>query len=108
MDYTTILCAHAELSRLQNSTTWIVIWRICKREKIKRMKTKIIGGITMSTQIKITHTFNAPRELVFKALTKSEHLMNWWGQKDGHSRFLNQISVRAVSFTTARDLLTAT
>ena len=45
------------------------------------MKTKIIGGITMSTQIKITHTFNAPRELVFKALTKSEHLMNWWGPK---------------------------
>ena len=35
----------------------------------------------MSTQIKITHTFNAPRELVFKALTKSEHLMNWWGPK---------------------------
>ena len=52
-----------------------------KRKKIKRMKTKIIGGITMSTQIKITHTFNAPRELVFKALTKSEHLMNWWGPK---------------------------
>ena len=45
------------------------------------MKTKIIGGITMSTQIKITYTINAPRELVFKALTKSEHLMNWWGPK---------------------------
>ena len=81
MDYTTILCAHAELSRLQNSTTWIVILRICKREKIKRMKTRIIGGITMSTQIKTTHTFNAPREPVFKALTNSEHLMNWWGPK---------------------------
>ncbi len=35
----------------------------------------------MSTQIKITHTFNAPRELVFKALTESEHLKNWWGPK---------------------------
>ena len=81
MDYTTILCAHAELSRLQNSTTWIVILRICKREKIKRRKTRIIGGITMSTQIKITHTFNAPREPVFKVLTNSEHLMNWWGPK---------------------------
>ena len=81
MDYTTILCAHAELSRLQNLSTCIVILKICKREKIKRIKTKIIGGITMSTQIKITHTFNAPRELVFKALTKSEHLMNWWGPK---------------------------
>jgi uncharacterized protein YndB with AHSA1/START domain len=45
------------------------------------MKTKIIGGITMSTQIKITNTFNAPRELVFKAFTESEHLKNWWGPK---------------------------
>ncbi|MEH7335272.1 SRPBCC domain-containing protein [Neobacillus drentensis] len=35
----------------------------------------------MSNQIKITHTFNAPRELVFKALTESEHLKNWWGPK---------------------------
>ena len=81
MDDTTLLCVHAEPSRLQNLSNCIVILRICKREKIKRIKTKIIGGITMSTQIKITHTFHAPRKLVFKALTKSEHLMNWWGPK---------------------------
>lgn len=35
----------------------------------------------MSTQIKITHTFNAPREKVFEALTNPEHLQNWWGPK---------------------------
>lgn len=35
----------------------------------------------MSIQIKITHTFNASSELVFKALTESEHLKNWWGPK---------------------------
>ncbi|WP_242637939.1 MULTISPECIES: SRPBCC domain-containing protein [Bacillaceae] len=35
----------------------------------------------MSTQIKTIHTFNAPRELVFQALTDSEHLKNWWGPK---------------------------
>ncbi|MCM3690833.1 SRPBCC domain-containing protein [Neobacillus niacini] len=35
----------------------------------------------MPTQIKITHTFNAPRELVFKAFTESDHLKNWWGPK---------------------------
>ena len=35
----------------------------------------------MSTQINVTHTFNANRELVFKALTESEHLKNWWGPK---------------------------
>jgi uncharacterized protein YndB with AHSA1/START domain len=43
--------------------------------------TKITGGITMSTQIEITHTFHAPRELVFKAFTESEHLQYWWGPK---------------------------
>jgi uncharacterized protein YndB with AHSA1/START domain len=26
-------------------------------------------------------TFNAPRELVFKAWTEPEHLMHWWGPK---------------------------
>ena len=35
----------------------------------------------MTTQIKVTHTLNAPRELVFKALTESDHLKNWWGPK---------------------------
>lgn len=33
----------------------------------------------MGTQVELTHTFNAPRELVFKAFTESEHLQNWWG-----------------------------
>ncbi len=47
----------------------------------KKMITKIIGGNTMSTQVKITHTFNATRELVFKAFIESEHLQNWWGPK---------------------------
>jgi uncharacterized protein YndB with AHSA1/START domain len=40
-----------------------------------------MGEITMPTQIEITHTFHAPRELVFKAFTESEHLQNWWGPK---------------------------
>ncbi|OME88346.1 polyketide cyclase [Paenibacillus sp. FSL A5-0031] len=35
----------------------------------------------MTTKIKMTHTFNAPRDLVFKAFTESEHLLNWWGPK---------------------------
>ncbi|WHZ02710.1 SRPBCC domain-containing protein [Neobacillus sp. YX16] len=35
----------------------------------------------MSTQIKVMHTFNAPRDLVFKAFTDSDHLKNWWGPK---------------------------
>lgn len=35
----------------------------------------------MSAKIEITRTFNAPRELVFKAFTEKEHLLNWWGPK---------------------------
>lgn len=40
-----------------------------------------IGEIAMSSQIEITYTFNAPRELVVKAFTESQHLRNWWGPK---------------------------
>ena len=29
----------------------------------------------------LTRTFNAPRELVFKAWTSAEHLKHWWGPK---------------------------
>ena len=35
----------------------------------------------MFTKTEITHSFNAPGELVFKAFTESEHLKNWWGPK---------------------------
>lgn len=52
-----------------------------KKNDNKKMITKITGGITMSIQIKITHTFHAPRKRVFKAFTESEHLQNWWGPK---------------------------
>jgi uncharacterized protein YndB with AHSA1/START domain len=38
---------------------------------------KAING----TQLVITRTFNAPRELVFEAWTKAEHLQQWWGPK---------------------------
>ncbi|SEM07189.1 Uncharacterized conserved protein YndB, AHSA1/START domain [Paenisporosarcina quisquiliarum] len=35
----------------------------------------------MITKTEITHSFNAPREFVFKAFTESKHLQNWWGPK---------------------------
>src|SRR5687767_4302232 len=31
------------------------------------------------TEIVITREFNAPRELVFDAWTKPEHIKRWWG-----------------------------
>lgn len=33
----------------------------------------------MSDQIEVKYTFNAPRNVVFKAFTDSQHLQNWWG-----------------------------
>lgn len=48
----------------------------------------------MSTQVKITHTFNFSRELVFKAFTEAEHLQNWWGPK-GWTFHVSQSEFRA-------------
>ena len=33
----------------------------------------------MEREVILTRVFNAPRELVFKALTEREHLIKWWG-----------------------------
>lgn len=33
----------------------------------------------VKNELVITRTFNAPRELVFKACTDAEHLRHWWG-----------------------------
>ena len=34
---------------------------------------------TADRELVITRVMNAPRELVFEAWTKPEHLINWWG-----------------------------
>lgn len=34
-----------------------------------------------SVDLRITRTFNAPRELVWKTMTQAEHLKHWWGPK---------------------------
>src|ERR1700676_4569288 len=31
-------------------------------------------------EIRMTRLFNAPRELVFEAMTKPEHVREWWGR----------------------------
>lgn len=43
------------------------------------MTTNVADVRETDTQIIITRTFAAPRELVFAAFTKPEHLANWWG-----------------------------
>ncbi len=36
---------------------------------------------TMQEELVITRTFNAPRELVFKAFTEPDRMVHWWGAK---------------------------
>ncbi len=65
-------------------------------------------------EIQLTRLFDAPRSLVFEAMTKPEHITQWWGRlNDGYSvpvcevdlrvggkwRFVNQIpSGKLVAF----------
>ncbi|NEW05657.1 SRPBCC domain-containing protein [Paenibacillus sp. SYP-B3998] len=37
--------------------------------------------MTIQNELLITRTFDASRELVYKAFTEPEHLINWWGPK---------------------------
>jgi uncharacterized protein YndB with AHSA1/START domain len=39
------------------------------------------GAETQGREFIISRTFDAPRELVFKALTETERLAHWWGPK---------------------------
>lgn len=44
-------------------------------------------------EITITRTFNAPRELVFKAMTTPELIARWWGPR-GSNVVVDQLEVR--------------
>ncbi|KIL38982.1 polyketide cyclase [Gordoniibacillus kamchatkensis] len=39
------------------------------------------SNATNEVELVLTRTFDAPRELVFKAFTEAEHLKHWWGPK---------------------------
>lgn len=45
------------------------------------MTERDILTVPTEQQFVITHTLDAPRDLVFKAWTKAEHLVHWWGPK---------------------------
>lgn len=44
-------------------------------------------------EIVLTRVFNAPRELVFEAFTKPEHVRNWWGTRNS-TKVLFEAEVR--------------
>ncbi|HEV3332982.1 MAG TPA: SRPBCC family protein [Bryobacteraceae bacterium] len=46
-------------------------------------------------EIRLTRLFNAPRHLVFEAMTKPEHVKNWWGRLgEGYSVPVCEIDLR--------------
>ena len=46
-------------------------------------------------EIRLTRLFDAPRELVFEAMTKPEHVRRWWGiLSDKHSVVVCEIDLR--------------
>src|SRR5947208_5754450 len=46
-------------------------------------------------EIRITRLFNAPRRLVFEAMTKPEHVKQWWGRLgEGYSVPVCEIDFR--------------
>lgn len=47
------------------------------------------------TEIHMTRLFDAPRQLVFDAMTKPEHVRRWWGCiSEGHSVTVCEIDLR--------------
>jgi uncharacterized protein YndB with AHSA1/START domain len=47
------------------------------------------------TDIRMTRLFDAPRELVFQAMTQPEHVKRWWGQLgEGYSVPVCEIDLR--------------
>src|SRR5687768_8262450 len=47
------------------------------------------------TEIRMTRLFDAPRRLVFEAMTKPEHVKQWWGRLgEGYSVPLCEIDLR--------------
>ena len=50
---------------------------------------------TSDQEIRITRLFDAPRHLVFEAMTKPEHVKRWWGQLgDAYSVPVCEIDLR--------------
>jgi len=47
---------------------------------VENAANKMVSRVEGRTLV-LERTFNAPRELVFKAFSEAEHLKNWWGPK---------------------------
>lgn len=46
---------------------------------------KLTVTLPSDTEILLTRTFDAPRHLVFRAMTEPDLVRRWWGQLDGYT-----------------------
>ena len=46
---------------------------------VARSNQKLAITLASDTEIVMTYTFNAPRALVYEAMTEVKHIRNWWG-----------------------------
>ena len=64
---------------------WIEMARTGWGESLDKLGYAVVDDMTVAApgerDIVITRTFNAPRTLVYEALTKAEHINNWWGPR---------------------------
>ena len=64
---------------------WLGKARYGWRESLDKLEYAIADDMKVAAvgerEIVITRTFNAPRALVYEALTNPEHIKNWWGPR---------------------------
>src|SRR5439155_730098 len=75
---------HIAASGKRVSNAWMSIYASFKRRR--RMVTQsnsptMTVTLPSDREIKLTRDFDAPRNLVFEACTKPEHLKHWWGPR---------------------------
>ncbi|TMF28464.1 MAG: hypothetical protein E6I28_00455 [Chloroflexi bacterium] len=67
------------------SSKWGEMAKYGLAESFDRLEYAVVDDMTVAApgerEIVITRTFNAPRALVYEALTKAEHVQRWWGPR---------------------------
>ena len=48
----------------------------------------------IGTMLRLSRTFDAPRETVFRAWTQPENLRKWWGVAEGYTAPITEVDLR--------------
>ena len=62
-------------------------------QSYERLENFLLGNPTINREMNITRVINAPRELVFEAFTKPEHIKEWWGPR-GFTNTINKMEFK--------------